>query len=111
MAHDPGPCGPQYEDWEAAYKDFQNKDAEAVTRFGASMGLAAVGVGVCGALWWTGLGLIGCGAAAGGSIVNSWVSVRASRATSAAAGRSNKARDKYHDCVSQHKWYYGEQKK
>jgi hypothetical protein len=108
MAHDPGPCGPQFEDWEDAYENFQNKDAEADTRFGAAMGVTAVGAGVCAATWWTGIGLIGCAAAVGGAVVNDGVSVRASLAREEAREKLHEAKKKYHDCTAQHKWYYGE---
>lgn len=104
MAFDPGPCGPQFEDWEAAYLDWRNKNA-AANREATKVGVVAVfAAGVCiAAGGWPCIGL------AGGSLIQDASSVSATNARNAAYITLQVAKNAYKDCVKNHKHYYGEQ--
>ena len=106
MAHDPGPCGPQFEDWEAAYRDWQNKDsaADAAARNAAYASTTALAV--CGGAWWSGIGTAACVIAVAAALAADAESVAASLARNDAAGASESARSAYENCVEEHNWYY-----
>ena len=106
MAHAPGPCHDQYEDWEDAYNDWQKADAaadKAIKNVGVYSGGALV---VCGATWWTGVGLIGCAVGAGYALNTDYDSIKASEARDDARDDLEKAQKAYKDCVNNHKEYY-----
>ena len=108
MAHDPGPCGPQFEDWEAAYNNWQNKDHAANVAAARAAAATAVAAGVCGATWWTGVGLVGCAAATATALTLDGISIDASLERNAAAASRNSAKAAYDNCVDNHKHYYGD---
>jgi len=106
MAFDPGPCGNQFEEWEDAYDEWQDADAaadKAIKNVGVSTGGALV---VCGATWWTGVGLIGCAVGAANALNSDYDSIEASEARNEAYGDLQKAQKAYKDCVKNHKEYY-----
>ena len=106
MAFDPGPCGPQFEDWETAYDDWQNKDSAADAAIRVAGYATATALAVCGGTWWTGVGLLGCGVATAAALAADAESVAASLARNDVAAARNAAKSGYHGCVDNHKWYY-----
>lgn len=109
MAFDPGPCGAQFEDWEDLYLDWQNKNSDANVAAAEAAVASTAALAICGGTWWTGVGLLGCAAAAALALAADGVSIDASLARNAAAAARNTAKAAYDTCVGNHKWYYGEQ--
>ncbi len=105
MAFDKGPCGPQFEDWEQAHQDWQNKDAAADAAIERAAVATAVALGLCG-LAWTGAALAPCIAATALALELDRQSISASQARNAAAAKSNAAQTAYENCVEAHKGYY-----
>ncbi len=104
MAHDPGPCGPQFEDWEDAYDDWQDADAaadKAIKNVGVSTGIAVAGCIL--------LPLVGCILGGANALNNDYDSIQASLARNEAYADLQKAKKDYKDCVNNHKEYYGPQ--
>jgi hypothetical protein len=106
MAHDPGPCSAQFEDWEDEYEDWQDADAAANKGFKNSMVITGVGLTVCAGAWWTGVGLLGCVVAGAGALNSDYDSIDASIARNEAYEDLQKAKKAYKDCVANHKEYY-----
>ena len=69
--------------------------------------LTGTGLVVCGAAWWTGVGLLGCGLAAGGALIGDGVSVSSSLSRNDAKKDRDKAWEDYEECVYGHEKYYG----
>lgn len=106
MAHDPGPCGPQFEDWEDAYDDWEDADAAADKAIKTVAVTTGGAVTICAATWWTGVGLLGCAVGAGYALNNDYDSIKASQARNDAAAATRAAQKAYLKCVQNHKGYY-----
>jgi hypothetical protein len=101
MAHDPGPCGPQFEDWEDAYDDWQDADKaadEAIEDVAVGTGL-----GIAGCIL---LPIAGCIIGAGNALKKDYDSIEASLARNEAAAARDAAKKAYEKCVNDHKKYY-----
>jgi hypothetical protein len=107
MANDPGPCSSQFKDWEEAYKEWERLDSAADKAFKNAAVKTGIALGVCGLTWWTGVGLIGCGAAAATALNEDYDSIEASSDRDDAYDSDQDAQEAYEDCVEEHKWYYG----
>lgn len=101
MASMPGPCGPQFEDWEDAYDDWEDADAaanKALKNVGVSTGVAIAGCLL--------LPLVGCILGGVNALNNDYDSIQATNARYEAEKELNKARKAWLDCVQNHKEYY-----
>ena len=107
MGFDKGPCGPQYEDYEAAWNAWKNKSDAADRAIRRAAAATAVATGLCGAAWWTGAGTVGCVGAAATALYFDGESISASNERNEAAEKANAELQKYKDCVEIHKNYYG----
>ncbi len=107
MAHDPGPCGPQFEDWEAAYAKWQAKNSAANSAMRRAAAATAVAAGICGGTWWTGVGLVGCAGATATALYFDGESINASLERNAASSDLGASKRNYENCTKQHKHYYG----
>ena len=102
MAHDPGPCGPQFEDWEDAYSDWQKADDAADEAIeDVAVG---TGIGIAGCIL---LPFVGCALGAANALKKDWDSIEATNKRNEAAEDRDEAKKKYMDCVANHKEYYG----
>lgn|SRR5690554_3344723 len=107
MAHDPGPCGPQFEDWEDLYRDWENKNSAANAAARNAAIASGVAVAVCGGTAWTGVGLLGCATATAAALAADAESIAASLSRNEAAEARNAAQKQYKECTENHKNYYG----
>jgi hypothetical protein len=104
MAHDPGPCGPQFEDWEDAYSDWQKADDAADEAMEDVV--VGTGIGIAGCIL---LPIAGCVLGGANALKKDWDSIEASLKRNEAADASRQAQKDYQKCVADHKKYYGPQ--
>ena len=106
MAFDNGPCSSQFEDWEQAYKDWENKDSKADEALAHAAVLSGIAASACAAVILGGISTVPCVLATAAALEADRQSVVASNARNAAAAASNSSKTAYENCVEAHKGYY-----
>lgn len=101
MAHDPGPCSAQFEDYKDAYQEWENKYDAAYNA--AEDAYVNTGIALAGCA--TG-NILACGMAAANALYKDYQSVRASLSCTEEQHHVSEIYEDYENCTEEHKDYY-----